>query len=108
MESGPPRGGITVKLFVGCLFSFDLKVALEKSREWKNSLLAQSLGKAPLLRDVRYEGREYLGAFLDEECVTIDLIEVMEAYILDTLSEYIDRSLCKKLKLYVFPQILVG
>lgn len=99
---------ITVKMFVGCLLTSDLQFILNQSHSWKEWLITQKSTDAPLLEEIRFKNKGYLGCYCDDENIAIAQIEILHEYIREKFSEFCPTADTSSLKIYVFSQVFIS
>lgn len=101
MKNVPPS-----TLFAGFLLSPPLKRALHDNEAWKNASItwqSQRMG----MKVVPYQGREYVGLFIEEPLLSYDQLKVIELLLRTTMMEFCPHLCETTLQLTLFSQVLV-
>lgn len=99
--------GVAIKIFMGCLLSPDIKRLLYKSSSWKEAKITWQSSSSGL-KEIRYQGHDYVGVYLDKELVTLGELKDVEELVKSTLKQHcpdLDRESCH---LSLFSQLLVS
>ncbi|MEC7840043.1 MAG: hypothetical protein VX777_08395 [Chlamydiota bacterium] len=98
---------ITVRMFVGCLVSSDIKHQLSQSLSWKESQIVSSKS-CRKLEETHYQGKYFLGYFIDDSGSTLSEIEELKKEIEAKITKFCEGYTLNKLKFFVFPQVFVS
>jgi len=93
----------TTKIFIGCPLTSEVRMHLEQSSSWKS----RSLGSDVRLEEVRFDGRDYLGAMVDGS-LSKGEIEGHEQQFRHQLSLFCPRLECGSIPLVLIPQVFVS
>lgn len=100
------KNQITTRLFVGFLFSKELKIQLLRNIAWKQArILQQSLENG--LRQIHYENNEYIGCYLVGENANMLELKENDMRLRKVLQDYCPEFDIEVLQLFIFPQIFV-
>lgn len=101
------KNQITTRLFVGFLFSKELKIQLSRNIAWKQArILQQSLENG--LRQIHYENNEYIGCYLLGENANMLELKENDIRLRKMLQNYCPEFDIEALQLFIFPQIFVA
>lgn len=99
---------VTVRLFIGCAVSPELKVHLQHSMAWKQASILRSTEQDVLL-ETHFQNKSYLGLYADERFLTLHQVRQKQQKIRTQLYEYCPKLVgIDKIPIYVFPQIFVA
>lgn len=95
---------IDVKLFLGCLFTSEIRMYLFQNIAWKQAKITP---EANPLVEIRYEGKDYLGKYLPTRSLTLKQVQKADEEILDAIRTFCPQLNHEALKLFIFPQIFI-
>ena len=99
-------GGITTKLFVGLLLTHELKLELNRSKKWKESITeAHSLIKTPMI--VSHKQKEYFGIYVEQTITTKELRADILTYT-NSFKTFLPETPIDHLKFVIFPQLFIS
>ncbi len=98
---------VTVRLFVGCPLSSEIKMHLHQSATWKHATILPLKNVGELI-EVHYHGKDYLGCYLTEDRVTLQEIEAIEGPIKKRLKEYCPTFAAENIKVSIFAQVFIA
>ena len=95
--------GITLRLFIGCLISSELRMHLAHSSKWKE--LKFTLENAPQqMQLVHFKKKEYIGHYLDNALLSLKDVAHYEKLLRSALQEICPEYPHEKLTLRIFSQ----
>jgi hypothetical protein len=98
---------IKVKFFIGCHLTPDIEMKLNQNLDWKQSRIGTDQS-SPVLSEVYFQDRKYLGLFLDKPMATLSELKSLEKEIRDLLAKYCSELPIDSLKLYIFSQVFIN
>lgn len=101
------RNNVTVRLFVGCLVTSELKLLLDNSHAWKQFQILQSQND-DTLQLLRHEGKNYLGWLTESIEISIATIADYEIKLKELMTQYCSSYESEKVNIVVFPQVFVS
>ncbi len=101
------RDRITVRMFIGCLITSDLKLLLTKSHAWKEAQIVRS-GKPGEFEEILYQNKTYFGVFAPESGITKSEISQAELELINKIKLYCPEYEIDKIKTFVFPQVFIS
>ena len=97
---------VTSRIFVGCLFTSEIRMYLVQNIAWKQAKISATMDSDKLV-EVHYEGKDYLGRYIDASCVTLEYLEKMGEEIVTAIHNYCHQVSKDSLKYYIFSQLFV-
>lgn len=99
---------VTVRLFVGCSVSPEMRVNLQHSMGWKQAAILRSTEKDVLI-ETHYQNKSYIGLYADDRFLTLHEVRRLQHIVREQINEYCPKLVgIDKLPIYVFPQIFVA
>lgn len=101
---------VETRLFAGFLVTAPIRYQLQRSSAWNEAVIAwQSRGTG--LQEVRYQGKEYLGRYLDSSLEAVPTLQELQQ-IEDEIGREV-KELCpalaeEMLGIWIFPHLLVS
>lgn len=92
-----------IKLFAGCLLTSEVKMHLSKSTSWQNARLDPN----PLV-EAPYQGKDYLGRYLDQERHTLQDLKILQHEINSTIAHCCPELAGREFELKLFPHTLIA
>lgn len=91
------------KLFAGCQLTSEIKMHLRQSTAWQNAQLEPNH-----LIETPYQGKDYLGRYLEKERHTIQDIKDLQAEITNNLAACCPELAGRSFEIKLFTQTLVA
>lgn len=98
---------LSVKLFVGCLISPEIRHLLRDSSAWKEKSIAWQ-SESNGLKEIRYENHEYFGKYIESKEVPLPKIKEIEQEIRAILDMHCPEVPTNKIKIVVFSHLFVA
>lgn len=98
---------ISVRLFIGCLATSEIKLLLDKSHRWKEANIMRQ-GGAKNLTLLPHEGKDFLGLFAEESELSLSEIEDLGKLIRREFQDYCPSYDTDKIKIVLFPQVFIS
>lgn len=98
---------VTLRLFIGCLLTSEIKMHLNQSNQWKHLVISPTKSENDLV-EVHYRGKDYLGSYLPRDTLSIDDLKKIEKPIKQSLKAYCPGLEVENLKLQIFAQVFVA
>lgn len=96
---------VKLKIFTGCVITSELRMHLHQSSLWKQAKIDPSIED---LNEARFHDKDYIGAFLTKEEVSLQDIKEVEKKILQQLKTYCPQYPLNKIQLLIFSQVFVS
>lgn len=106
MDESNIKDKTSIKLFLGCSLTSELKMHLNSSVEWQNDKIDSK--RPDLLEEVLYEKQKFVGLYLKEKSLTLESLKEHEATLRLKISSYCSRLDCTKLKCFIFSQFFIS
>lgn len=101
------KNQLTEKIFIGFLFTIDLKIQLNQTKEWKQATVIKD-NKKKQLSVVRYNDSEYIGEYFEHNMLTMKDVTKHAKEIKKELSNFLPEFDVDSLKICLFPQVFVS
>ncbi len=99
---------VTVRLFVGCAVTPEVRVHLQNSMAWKQASILRSTEEDVLL-ETHFQNKTYIGLYADERFLTLHQVRQKQQKIRNQLYDYCSKLAgIDRIPIYVFPQIFVA
>lgn len=95
---------LTTKMFVGILVTSEVRMYLTQSVLWKQIVIAPTEKRAEL-QQVHYQGKEYIGFYLEEQSTDLIQIQQYEKVIKEKVQTYCPDLDCRKQPVVIFGQV---
>lgn len=105
MENSNPNG-VVIKLFTGIPVKPELKLQLKQSKHWQQASIARTEERDII--EVHYQGRDYIGNFLNKKKPTLADVQSSDAHIRKCLSYYCPDFPLNEVSVHIFPQAFVN
>lgn len=99
--------GISVKLFVGCMITPDLRLQLNQNTDWQR-MIAFPDSNTDKVQELHYQDKDYFGKFLKEAQPTLAEIRSAEKVIRSAIENYCPSTDASSIKLQLFSQIFLA
>lgn len=96
--------GIHLKLFAGFSVTSELRMHINSSPEWKEH---QIIEKGVGLTLIPFEGKNYLGIYIEPAIFSLDQINELEKILMSSLKQFFPKYQPKALNLYFFTQAFI-
>lgn len=97
---------ISKRFFLGCLITSELSMNLNQSIKWKHQKI---MGDAPFkLFEVHYQGKDYLGVYLDLQKILVSELIDSKASVLEQIKELCPQVSSETLSFFVFSQLFIA
>lgn len=96
---------LTVRLFMGCLITSDIRMHLKESKRWMLSSISSQAEKR--LFETHFQNKDYIGCFPDKEFLTLSEIKNLEKSIRESLQFYCPEISVEDLHILLFPQVFL-
>lgn len=106
MDKSQIQDKTSVKLFLGCSLTSELKMHLNSSLEWQAGKIES--GRSDLLKEVLYENQKFVGHYLEEGILTLESLKEHEGQLRLKINSYCTRLDCSKLKCFIFSQFFIS
>ena len=107
MSHAPIAEKIKVKIFSGIHMSVEINHLLSQSTAWKELLISPSDNPSSI-KVIRYQSKDYLGMYLEQESNTVAHFRMIEKIIKEKLQEICPKLILDNCKCVIFPHILVS
>lgn len=94
---------ITIKLFIGCLLTPEIKLFLEQSKLWQQ----QRIGKNAPLTTIHFKNKEYIGTFISQKQPSLAELQKQETTIKTLLAEYCPEFNTDTINTKIFSQVFL-
>ncbi|MEI8125974.1 MAG: hypothetical protein WCG42_09475 [Parachlamydiaceae bacterium] len=95
---------VSIKIFLGCLITSEINMHLTYSINWKLAKIEPSNE----MQLVNYQGKEYIGCFLETSSCTMAICKKMESMVKQRLHDYCPEFETENLNVTVFPQVFIA
>lgn len=108
MEATTLDSRVTVRIFIGCLVTPELKMHLAHSLLWKEASFMKSYSQEALV-ETHFQNKSYVGIYASDSQITLIHVMNFQQKIRALLFDYCPKLAgIEKLSLFVFPQIFVS
>lgn len=98
---------VSVKLFIGCCVTPELKNHLSQSNEWKQASIMRATDQ-DVLTETHFQNKLYIGLYADDLFLTMHEIHAVHKKIIEQIHLYCPKlARSDKLPVFIFPQIFV-
>ncbi len=94
---------VLAKIFIGCTISSELRMHLRDSKKWKTDLI-DNKG----LSEIHYQGKDFIGKFLENPVVTLDELRRQEQEVRHILQTYCPSVDFDSIPIKTFPQVFIS
>lgn len=91
------------KLFLGCCLTSEMRMHLDKSIQWKHATIM-----AEGLQVVHYQGKDYLGLYLDAKKASLQELNALQKSIQVQLHMYCPKLETDHIEICIFPQVFLA
>jgi len=98
---------LTVKLFVGCSLSSELKMNLNQSKTWKQASIVPASAYDDLI-EIHFHGKDFVGSYLSTDKITVAELQTHEAHLRERLQHYCPAFDLNGIKPCVFAQVFIA
>ncbi len=95
---------LLVKVFIGLLLNSELRIQLNKSISWKQEQIGSSENS---LKEIRFNSKEYLGYYISQELIQIELLKKLECDIRKNINTFCPYFPIDRIPVHIFPQIFI-
>lgn len=99
---------ITAKLFVGCHITPEMRLHLNKSKEWKQISVIPIEIREVNIQEIHYQGKDYFGFYLSDHTAKIKELQNMKTSIQSILKNCCPEYHVTSPRVYVLPQIFIA
>lgn len=101
------KHGLTAKIFIGCEITHDLRNSMTKSSTWKQASITWK-NQGGGLEEIKKGDRSYLGCRSGEQHLSLDEFHHLAKTIKSILLAHCPDVDIEKLKIVLFPEIMVA
>lgn len=95
---------LTMKMFVGILATSEVRMHLTQSMLWKQITIVRE-EKGAELQQVHYQGKDYVGFYLEEQAADLIQIQKYEEAVKEKVQKYCPDLDCRKQPVVIFGQV---
>lgn len=99
---------ITTKLFVGCHITPEMRLHLNKSKEWKQLAVTPMEIREIKIQEIHYQGKDYFGFYLSDNTAKVIQLQNMKATIQSILKNFCPEYHVDSPHVYVLPQVFIA
>lgn len=99
------RGGIAIKLFIGCQINSEIRMHLNASEKWKQHQI-HAQGKK--FQELTFREKDYFGYLLEQDRLAIQEIRSLESRIRKELSDFCPELNVEEIHLHIIPQLFLS